>query len=230
MSSLSGHGSTHSVERLAVLAAVAVLAWGSTGSTATPDPVRSANAAAEAAKRAPPKAGPPPCASGEPRDDSGGCPVVDDAPATRGFELYSGMLPQRGSRAALTTIADDRPAIGAETAGCGEVCDLKISFSPGSTALTRSAKARLDQFAKAVAANAMGETRFEIGGHTDASGSPARNLALSQARAEAVTAYLGSHGVSAARLVAKGYGSDGLLLQKIPLDPRNRRVEARVLR
>jgi OOP family OmpA-OmpF porin len=50
------------------------------------------------------------------------------------------------------------------------------------------------------------EIKFEVGGHTDSDGDDASNLKLSQARAEAVKAQLGTMGVDAARLSTKGYG------------------------
>ena len=46
----------------------------------------------------------------------------------------------------------------------------------------------------------------EVQGHTDNVGGDAYNAQLSQARAEAVRAWLTSHGVAATRLTAKGYG------------------------
>lgn len=48
--------------------------------------------------------------------------------------------------------------------------------------------------------------RVEIAGHTDNIGTESFNLTLSQKRAEAVTQYLSTHGISADRLVPKGYG------------------------
>ena len=48
--------------------------------------------------------------------------------------------------------------------------------------------------------------RFEIRGHTDNVGSEQANLALSQARADAVRDWLVSRGVPAERLDARGYG------------------------
>ena len=213
----------------AALAAIVVVGWAAAGQTAPPGGPPSETDISTAANRQPTKTAPPPCADGEPRDDSGACPVVDDAPATRGFELYAGPLPAPGSQAApVAKVADSgRPASGATD--CGEACDLKIGFKSGSAALTRPTEARLTLFAKALVAAPLAGKRFEIAGHTDASGSPARNLALSQARAEAVVAFLGVHGVPVARLTAKGYGAEGLALPDHPLDPRNRRVEARVL-
>ena len=49
-------------------------------------------------------------------------------------------------------------------------------------------------------------SKFEIAGHTDSDGDDQSNLKLSQARAETVVNYLISKGISADRLVAKGYG------------------------
>jgi len=47
---------------------------------------------------------------------------------------------------------------------------------------------------------------LEVQGHTDNVGADAYNMHLSQTRADAVRAYLVAHGVSADRLVSKGYG------------------------
>jgi outer membrane protein OmpA-like peptidoglycan-associated protein len=47
---------------------------------------------------------------------------------------------------------------------------------------------------------------LEVQGHTDNVGSDAYNTKLSQSRADAVKAYLVSHGVASNRLVSKGYG------------------------
>jgi len=48
---------------------------------------------------------------------------------------------------------------------------------------------------------------FVIEGHTDLSGSPQHNQALSERRAEAVKRYLVDHGIAADRLTTVGYGS-----------------------
>ena len=215
------------------LAAVTLLAWATAGRAIPPSatlstPDAAAAAAKHTAQKPPlPPSGPPPCADGEPRDDSGACPVVDDAPATRGFELYSGALPPRGTRPApVTPVATNAPAA---ADSCGAQCDLKVSFMAGSAALTRPAQAQLIPFAALLGSPTLSSKHLEIAGHTDASGSPARNLSLSLARAESVVRFLVAHGVPAARLTAKGYGAEGLALPDHPLDPRNRRVEARVL-
>lgn len=53
--------------------------------------------------------------------------------------------------------------------------------------------------------------RIELSSHTDARGSDAHNLKLSQARAQSVVDYLVRNGVSKNRLVAKGYGETKLV-------------------
>ena len=51
------------------------------------------------------------------------------------------------------------------------------------------------------------EASIEIEGHTDAEGTPERNAALSERRAQAVVSYLTSSGIPADRLKAIGYGA-----------------------
>ena len=71
---------------------------------------------------------------------------------------------------------------------------------------------------------------IEIGGHTDALGAAASNLALSQGRAESVRDSLVADGVAKERLVAKGYGETKLLSKDndAVAHAKNRRVEFRV--
>ena len=193
-------------------------------------------ALATAAAEPPSQAG---CDNGETRDDTGACPVVEDGDAkSRGFTLFSGSMKKGPAAAApapaptptAKAVAQVRPtAPAADSFNCGVNCDLKITFKAGSSVLTAESEGRLAKFAEALRGSSLARKRFEIAGHTDASGSPDKNRQLSQARAESVRAFLVAHGVPAARLEAKGYGAEGLALPGQPLDPRNRRVEARAL-
>ena len=80
----------------------------------------------------------------------------------------------------------------------------KISFDPGSAELDAASGAVLDDLAKAL--KGCIAVRIEIGGHTDAQGSAGGNLALSQARAEAVLVALQGRQVDVSGMRALGYG------------------------
>jgi hypothetical protein len=72
-----------------------------------------------------------------------------------------------------------------------------------------------------------GTARITVTGHTDASGSAAYNLGLSQRRAEAVAGELVRQGVPAAEIATVGRGEEDLLVPTADgvNEPRNRRVE-----
>lgn len=108
--------------------------------------------------------------------------------------------------------------------------NLQLSFQSGSARLTRQSAADASVFAKALMTPALANMRFRIEGHTDSAGSRAYNLRLSRERAEAVVAYLVKAGVKRGRLVAQGYGFERPMEGRPASDPRNRRVEAIVLR
>ncbi len=63
--------------------------------------------------------------------------------------------------------------------------------------------------------------------HTDSGGSEAKNLELTQARADQIKAYLKNHGIAGTRLVARGMGSSQPLQKELTYEDRlqNRRVE-----
>lgn len=73
--------------------------------------------------------------------------------------------------------------------------------------------------------------KIEIAGHTDSEGEENQNLTLSQARAEAVKSYLISKGISASRMLAKGYGESKPIAENESEAGRalNRRTEIVIL-
>jgi OmpA-OmpF porin, OOP family len=80
-----------------------------------------------------------------------------------------------------------------------------INFQTGSAQITPDSMLVIRKCADAMKAAPAGAA-IEIGGHTDNTGDPARNIELSRARAEAVKSALVSSGVPAAILITKGYG------------------------
>jgi OOP family OmpA-OmpF porin len=75
------------------------------------------------------------------------------------------------------------------------------------------------------------DARIEVYGHTDNSGQEPSNVALSQARADEVAAYLATNGVDASRLTATGMGSSQPLGGQSGRTSRlqNRRIEFRMV-
>ncbi len=106
--------------------------------------------------------------------------------------------------------------------------DLLVGFDFNSDQLTLAAKDNLDQFAKALQDPRLKGEKFEIDGHTDATGAEEYNQGLSERRANAVVSYLASKGVDASSLVAKGFGKSKPRVAN-PYSPENRRVETHLI-
>ncbi|WFP75864.1 OmpA family protein [Mesorhizobium sp. WSM4906] len=105
--------------------------------------------------------------------------------------------------------------------------DMMINFGLDSAQLDQTARAELDEFAKALKDNRLSTFSFVVEGHTDASGPDRYNQDLSQRRAQSVAAFLTANGVQAARLEAIGLGKSHPRVAN-PYDPVNRRVEMRI--
>ncbi len=91
--------------------------------------------------------------------------------------------------------------------------------------LSDDAKISLDKLVKVL--NSYADTDIEVQGHTDSKGSVSYNQALSERRANAVTAYLDGKGISAGRLTIKGFGETAPKYENKTAEGRtgNRRVE-----
>ena len=99
--------------------------------------------------------------------------------------------------------------------------DLAVTFSSGSAVLTPEARQMLNQLGHALQSAQLRSSRFEVAGHTDASGSRQLNQALSDKRAKAVVRYLTKRfGIERSRLNAVGKGENEL---RDPLNPRPER-------
>ncbi|GIV32161.1 MAG: hypothetical protein KatS3mg030_463 [Saprospiraceae bacterium] len=111
-----------------------------------------------------------------------------------------------------------------------KVLQLKhLFFESGSDKLSDQSRYEIDNIVAAL--QKYPQVRIEVAGHTDNTGDPAENLALSQRRAEAVKAAIVAKGIDASRIVAKGYGDTQ------PIDTndteegraKNRRTEVRII-
>ena len=101
-----------------------------------------------------------------------------------------------------------------------------VLFPSGKATLLSSAQRKLDEVAQALS-QGNPEASIVIEGHTDSQGSVAFNQKLSTLRAEAVRAYLGTHGVEASRMRAEGLGFERPVADNQTAEGRanNRRVE-----
>jgi OOP family OmpA-OmpF porin len=101
------------------------------------------------------------------------------------------------------------------------------SFATGSSKLLPGAGSKLDEVVSA--AKQYPEIDITVSGYTDSRGNAQSNVALSQARAESVKAYLAGKGVAASRISAKGFGADSPIADNGTAEGRakNRRVEVR---
>jgi outer membrane protein OmpA-like peptidoglycan-associated protein len=118
------------------------------------------------------------------------------------------------------------PGAKVERVGEGIVVDFteKILFAYDKSELNSSSQANLDKLVKIL--NEYPDTNIEVQGHTDSKGSDDYNMALSERRASAVSAYLRTRGVPSSRLTTKGYGETAPVADNGTDDGRaqNRRV------
>jgi len=120
-----------------------------------------------------------------------------------------------------------RPKVSLVQLGANELkIKQQIHFEHDSATILGDSNALLEEIADTLARTPSIE-HLDIQGHTDDTGTPDHNKALSESRANAVLDWLVGHGIDAGRLVAHGFG------QERPLSPnvtpqgraRNRRVE-----
>ncbi len=144
----------------------------------------------------------------------------------------AGAFAAAGPAAAKAVTGSDDAAATKAAAACEArlaslLTEARIEFASGSAAIAASAGPLLDRIAD-VAKACPGTLRIE--GHTDGTGSRDANLALSQARAEAVRDALASRGVSRDRLIAVGLGPDEPVASNATAEgkARNRRIELHV--
>jgi outer membrane protein OmpA-like peptidoglycan-associated protein len=108
---------------------------------------------------------------------------------------------------------------------------IAVTFRLNSAVLLPEARRQLDDFAtKALASSGY---MIEVSGHTDSTGSDAKNMRLSRDRAESVVEYLTvNHKIPARRFITPmGYGKSDAVADNTTVSGRaqNRRVEVKIL-
>ena len=142
-----------------------------------------------------------------------------DGVRTRGLKIVA-------SENSAASDADERKA--SRASGSGRV-SMSIQFELNSDRIMRPSADSLSNLATALNSDALKAQRFEVVGHTDASGSPTYNYKLSERRARSVAEYLGLVGVETSRVKTAGRGPSELLDGLAPTAPQQRRVEIRML-
>lgn len=132
--------------------------------------------------------------------------------ANRGIRAPGGT---QGAAAPAAAAAQPAPSV-----------NLLVPFGFDSASLTPKGRSALDALGAALKDPDLRGARFEIAGHTDATGTAAYNMELSKRRAEAARDYLISHaGIDPSRLTAVGFGATHLYDKAAPDAAINRRVQ-----
>lgn len=103
------------------------------------------------------------------------------------------------------------------------------NFETGKATLEESSYGVLDELVAYL--NRKDDEKIELGGHTDNVGTAAKNIILSQDRANTVRAYLLTKGIDPSRVTAVGYGMTKPIASNATADGKaqNRRTEVTIL-
>jgi outer membrane protein OmpA-like peptidoglycan-associated protein len=105
-----------------------------------------------------------------------------------------------------------------------------FTFDTGSATVKATTDATLLEIARTV--KTRNRTFVDVLAHTDTTGTPQGNEALSQRRAAAVATYLAGHGVARARIASRGLGESAPLYNPDTTEEQkaaNRRIEIRLV-
>jgi len=119
----------------------------------------------------------------------------------------------------------DLQSVKEESRGLVITLSGQVLFPSGRWTLLPAARDALDNVAEAL--QSQPDRKITVEGYTDAQGTAASNLVLSQARAEAVRRYLIQRGVDEDRIRATGMGEENAIAPNSTAEGRanNRRVE-----
>lgn len=140
----------------------------------------------------------------------------------RGSYYYQTIVTEKEMKQEVTA---DASSLANEIKQSGHVAVYGIHFDTGRAAILPDSEGVLNEIVKLLEHNP--DLKLRVEGHTDNQGNAAANQMLSEKRAQAVVAWLASHGVTAGRLSAKGLGQSTPVADNTSEDGRakNRRVE-----
>jgi outer membrane protein OmpA-like peptidoglycan-associated protein len=122
---------------------------------------------------------------------------------------------------------------GVDVIRSGELILLRLpatgTFDVGSSVIRPQAESTVAEIGLTL--KRFNQSLVDVLGHTDSTGTPVSNQALSQKRAESVAKLLRAKGVSAARVATRGYGASHPIADNLTDAGRalNRRVEIKVV-
>jgi outer membrane protein OmpA-like peptidoglycan-associated protein len=154
----------------------------------------------------------------------------------RRLQMQRSVMPSAAPAAAAPARAADpvRKTATATTqrppAAQDQTIDLVILFGLGSDKLAPQAERQLGQLCIAMRNDLETGARYQVIGHTDATGDARENLILSQSRAESVVTWLAGPDceLDQRRMTPVGRGETRLRLPESPEDAANRRVEIQI--
>jgi OmpA-OmpF porin, OOP family len=160
-------------------------------------------------------------------------PITDPAAreaALNAVRAIPGVHDARWAQDAIPVAVTAPPATAEAVASCQADVDAAIKgkvvqFTSGSATIDPASMELISTLAKAITACAG--THVEVAGHTDATGNPASNQTLSEARAKSVADAMVAQGVPADRVTPKGYGSTKPMIAETSraANAANRRIE-----
>jgi len=132
---------------------------------------------------------------------------------------------QRAKEAMERLSAANAAAVKQDSRGTVITLSGQVLFASGKSMLLAGAQNSLNQVADALKDQA--DTKIVVQGHTDSTGSMETNMALSEARAQAVSSYLVTRGLPSDQVSAKGVGPSQPVADNSTAEGRanNRRVE-----
>jgi len=139
-----------------------------------------------------------------------------------GSYYYQTLLTVKSMQQEVTA---DASSIAYELSKSGHIALYGIHFETAKATILPDSESVLAEVAKMLQQNP--DVKVSVEGHTDNVGSAAANQTLSEKRAQAVVAWLSSHGIEGSRLQAKGWGASKPVEDNATEEGRakNRRVE-----